>query len=288
MNRASTVPFIRRIPSNKDITSSSQNQESKSSDLNPDDATNQKVREMVIRPLLYESSDVLSNRDNSKSLKDILDMMVIFPDLNAVITGHTHDGGSNAYDLYFSIKNAEQVSNYLLNNGISPERLGVYGAGSNYPMVKSLGSNLATKNNNRIEISLTDQKVTGLNVTYTYPIINDYLKDDRASAYRQTYNGVVFRIEVARANQMYDNQKILTLDNVIIEKESASNSYIYTVGNCFTYDQALDLRKALAEVGIDELKMHVYLDGIRLSEIQIQNLKDKYPEINSFSTNEIK
>jgi outer membrane protein OmpA-like peptidoglycan-associated protein/tetratricopeptide (TPR) repeat protein len=247
-----------------------------------------KVREMVIYPLLYNMDDNVVSGNNAKVLKDILDMMIIYPSVNISLTGHTHNEGSKAYDLYFSVKRAEQAAEYLMSNGISGDRITIYGVGSNYPMVSRQGSTFATRNNNRIEINFNDDNATGLKVTYNYPLISDYLKDPSATAFREKSSGVHFRIMVTEARQMYDNPTILGQQNVIIEKNGDQKSYRYTIGLHEKYLDALELKNEMIRRGFLDIRMKAYQAGKELSPEQAKKLLPQFPELEMYITNELR
>ncbi len=243
---------------------------------------------MVISPLLYNADENIVAGSNAKVLRDILDMMVIYPSVNVTFTGHTHNEGSKAYDLYFSAKRAEQAAQYLMANGIDGNRIIIYGVGSNYPMVKRQGSTLATRNNNRIEIDLTDEIEPGLNVSYNFPLITDYLEDTRAKSFRDKVKGLHFRVVVTESRQMYDNVIILGQEHVIIEKEGNDRNYYYSVGLFDNYLDALDLKNVLIRNGFLDIRMKAYLDGKQLNDNDVISLKDLHPELSEFINNELR
>jgi outer membrane protein OmpA-like peptidoglycan-associated protein len=247
-----------------------------------------RVREMVISPLLYNADENTVTGNNTKVLKDILDMMVIYPSVKVILTGHTHNEGSKAYDLYFSIKRAEQAAEYLMSNGVSGDRIMVYGVGSNYPMVRRQGSNLATKNNNRIEVNFINEETTGFKVSYSYPMITDYLKDPSADTFRKKTGDLHFRIMVTEARQMYDNPIILGQQNIIIEKVGNERHYTYTVGLYDKYFDALELKNELIRSGFLDIRMKAYIAGKELSPIETKDLLPDYPELEMFITNELR
>lgn len=247
-----------------------------------------RVREMVISPLFYNADENIVTGNNAKVLKDILDMMVIYPSLKVVLTGHTHNEGSKAYDLYFSIKRAEQAAEYLMSNGISGDRIIIYGVGSNYPMVKRQGSELATRNNNRIEVNFINEETTGFKVSYSYPMITDYLMDPSAATFREKTKDLHFRVMVTEARQMYDNPIILGQQNIIIEKVGNKRSYTYTIGLFDKYFDALELKNELIRSGFLDIRMKAYLGGKELSPTEAKDLLPEYPELDMFITNELR
>lgn len=68
------------------------------------------------------------------NLIKILDFLDKHPDLGLEIQGHTDNIGSEGYNKKLSVKRAERVKKYLVNKGISPDRLKTVGYGENKPV----------------------------------------------------------------------------------------------------------------------------------------------------------
>jgi len=69
------------------------------------------------------------------TIKRVAQFLVMYPDTNAVIEGHTDNVGSADYNLKLSEKRADSVRNYLIEKfGISPARLASKGFGLTRPV----------------------------------------------------------------------------------------------------------------------------------------------------------
>jgi outer membrane protein OmpA-like peptidoglycan-associated protein len=66
-------------------------------------------------------------------LQKIIDYMKKNPGLKIGIRGHTDDTGSAEYNMRLSLKRAEAVYHYLVDHGISPDRLAYQGFGQTEP-----------------------------------------------------------------------------------------------------------------------------------------------------------
>jgi outer membrane protein OmpA-like peptidoglycan-associated protein len=292
LSYVATVPFLRRstemagISANEDPDTIVPAEVSEEPVIKEENTV--KKRELVISPLFYNEDGKVLSGSNNKALKDILDMMIIFPTLKAVFTGHTQNEGSKAYDLYFSVKRAEQAADYLVQNGIDPERVLVYGVGSNYPMVKTQGTTLAVRNNNRIEVKLTDLTKDGLITSYSYPIVNDYLKDDRSETFRKKISALTYRVMITQVKQMYDNPLILAYPNVIVQKKNDRNGYAYSVGLLEDYFSALDIKNELIRSGFLDVKLKAFENGLELSPEEARARLTVYPDLKNYIDNELK
>ena len=67
------------------------------------------------------------------------------------IEGHSDNIGSEGYNLELSQCRAEAVRNFLLDNGISPERLTARGYGKAYPVATN-NTEAGRQQNRRVEV----------------------------------------------------------------------------------------------------------------------------------------
>ncbi len=102
--------------------------------------------EVRLQPVNKGSSIVLQNvlfRTNSYELEEVsfpelmkvVELMKSEPEISARIKGHTDDVGSAEYNLSLSEKRAQSVLEFLIENGISRNRLSAEGYGETQPLV---------------------------------------------------------------------------------------------------------------------------------------------------------
>lgn len=101
-----------------------------------------------------ESRDVLRSSARLE-LDRIISLADACRESTLSITGHTDSSGSEALNLELSLARAKAVAEYLVERGISPERLVTVGAGSSEP-VASNETRYGRGLNRRIEIRLHD------------------------------------------------------------------------------------------------------------------------------------
>ncbi|MCO4293753.1 OmpA family protein [Solitalea sp. MAHUQ-68] len=63
-----------------------------------------------------------------------------------IIQGHTDDSGNEEYNLSLSFKRADEVKHFLVNNGISADRINAYGVGDTQPVASNDTENGRAKN----------------------------------------------------------------------------------------------------------------------------------------------
>ena len=80
----------------------------------------------------FDKSDLLP--ESADELNRLLEYLDSHPNLEIMITGHTDNFGTEAYNLNLSNNRAMAVANYLTEKGIDRQRISFSGAGSNEPV----------------------------------------------------------------------------------------------------------------------------------------------------------
>lgn len=75
------------------------------------------------------------------------------------IEGHTDNQGSSGYNAGLSQMRAEAVRDFLVSNGISPERITAQGMGEDYPVATN-STAAGRQQNRRVEVTITDAPET--------------------------------------------------------------------------------------------------------------------------------
>ena len=113
----------------------------------------------------YSSENIFTLKFNPDSIKilknekeyldNIIKILMEFPDKNILVIGHDSKNGSEIDQMRLSLKRAESVTNYLIKNGISQERITYMGKGATEPIAPNDTENNKQKNR-RVEIIITD------------------------------------------------------------------------------------------------------------------------------------
>jgi outer membrane protein OmpA-like peptidoglycan-associated protein len=242
-------------------------------------------KEFANSPLYYGNDEIILNPANMVKMVRVKDLMVIYPDVEIIFSGHSVKEGMRETDLYFSIKRAEKAADYLIKNGINPNRITVKGLGSNFPhTTQSNGqvNRLAEKNNRRIDISFSNIPNARLKILDERPSVSDGLKDPQFESYYNTISDLAYKIQIAQTKQMLKADVIREYNSGIIEKKMSEDSYTYTVGVFDTYNQARSLKSELLRKGIIEAKVIPYVHDQALNRDQVQFLKTKYDDLNDY------
>jgi outer membrane protein OmpA-like peptidoglycan-associated protein len=93
-----------------------------------------KGKTVVLRGVNFEFNKATLTKYSERILLRAYNAMVANPEVAVVITGHTDNVGSQKYNQALSLKRAQAVKNWLVNEGIASNRMRTVGKGMNEPM----------------------------------------------------------------------------------------------------------------------------------------------------------
>ena len=89
---------------------------------------------VVLENVNFEFDSYSLLKSSETVLNTLLDYLKSNPDIKVSIEGHTDDVGTDDYNLELSVKRANSVYNWLINNGIDSNRLRFTGFGKSHPI----------------------------------------------------------------------------------------------------------------------------------------------------------
>ncbi len=248
--------------------------------------THIKSREYFNTPLYYGADENILNPNNMGRLDAIYDLLVIYPELNIMLTSHALNEGMTGFDLYFSIKRAQKAADYLIAKGASADRIYLRGLGSNFPLAKEIingrVSRIAKKNNRRVELSFFNVQRDKLKIANDEPIISANIRDGRGDDYNDIVKGISYKVLIKTVKQMYKGAVLKKYRDAIIEKRADSDLFDYTLGIFANYSGARIFKNQLIREGIQNAEVLVYLDGRRLEDTEIEILQDTHRDLKEY------
>jgi outer membrane protein OmpA-like peptidoglycan-associated protein len=242
-------------------------------------------KEFYNEPLYYGSDEIIINPTNKSKLEQIKNILIVYPEVSVVLSGHSIPEGRKEFDLYFSIKRAEKAAQYLIDNGININRIKVRGLGSNFPHTKHnlTGSNkLSEKNNRRIDVSFIKVPSNRLKIVNEMPAVVEAMKDGASDDYYNTLQGLAYKIEVAKTKQMYKADVIRQYDSGAVERNMIDDEYTYTIGIFDAYSEAKRTKSTLLRSGVKDATIIPCMNDVNLSKEQVEVLKDVYPDLEEY------
>jgi outer membrane protein OmpA-like peptidoglycan-associated protein len=105
----------------------------------------------VLKNIQFKFNDYALIETSYAELNRVVDILKYHQSWKVVVSGHTDDVGTSAYNVDLSLQRAGSVANYLIQNGIEPSRIKTQGFGKQTPL--KTGSDEATRAiNRRVEI----------------------------------------------------------------------------------------------------------------------------------------
>jgi len=109
-----------------------------------------KGKTVVLRGVNFEFNKATLTKYSEKILWKAYNAMIANPDVQVIITGHTDNVGSQEYNQALSLRRAQSVKNWLVQNGIESSRMRTVGKGENEPVASNETGN-GRLENRRIE-----------------------------------------------------------------------------------------------------------------------------------------
>jgi len=91
----------------------------------------------IVTNINFDFDSARIRPDSEGKLARVVSILEDNPDIRVRIEGHTDSTGPEKYNLGLSFRRAESVKNYLVGNGIDPNRLSVVGFGEAKPLVSN-------------------------------------------------------------------------------------------------------------------------------------------------------
>jgi hypothetical protein len=96
---------------------------------------------------------------------------------------------------------------------------------------------------------------------------------------RETLSGLSYRVEVALATGVYNDDYFASLKDPVVEKRPGEDQYIYSAGLFKTYEEVTAFVKELESEGYENLRIRPYINGIPLADDEVPYRVGSYPDL---------
>lgn len=244
------------------------------------------IMEYYLEPLYYEEDGSVLSPRNVKNINAVGEILLNFPQIRLVLTSHSDGTDPRRFDLFFSIKRAEQISEYLLQTGIPIHNIYLKAVGDAYPVANNIIDGqeepLGRRMNRRIDLEFLDTEGQPVVVHLREPTIEGPLSNPAWEYYQNAIKGLSYKIQVAESKQMYNNDLLLRYPNTMIEKTADSDTYLYTVGLYQTYKSASQFQREMEGKGMEVLIVP-YINGQRIPSSELPAYYSLYPDLENFA-----
>lgn len=122
-----------------------------------DDATVERIGEGIAvtfsSGILFDTNSSDLKPEARQSLSELAGVMRDDPNSEVVVVGHTDDTGAEDYNLALSQRRAQSAATYLIQQGMSPQRVRTQGLGETDPAVEGTTPE-ARAANRRVEVAI--------------------------------------------------------------------------------------------------------------------------------------
>lgn len=245
--------------------------------------TNQVAKEYYIGDLAFEPNDLVLTPQNLKKLEVISSLLLIYPTLKADFICHDISTGPRSFDLYFSVKKAEQVADYLSRKGVQRDRLYIKGCGAFYPRAVVLEGGIDNPSidrlNRRIEVHIYETEGLPVSLIHEHLNVPSELENQHAVRFSAMQPGLVYRVQIAAVSQMFQHDIFDQLDDAMIEWAPSSKKYKYYAGLESNYQDALSLRNDLRTKGFGDAFVVAHMTGDRVSQANVDAYSEEFPDL---------
>ncbi len=112
---------------------------------------------ITLSEFLFETDSYKLKDKHYSQLDSLGKFLLRHPTLEVSITGHTDNTGNERHNVTLSMHRAETVAHYLINKGVSDEKIFFEGFGSSRPIEKNETAEGRSKNR-RVEILISNPK----------------------------------------------------------------------------------------------------------------------------------
>ncbi len=245
------------------------------------------LAQFEVPSLIYRADEVVITPQNEKKLEKIVGFLKTYPHVSLEILSHSDQSLVSNFDLFFSMKRAEQVAQYLIEDGVKPSSLYLKGYGGSYPYAKNAIDGRENETgrffNRRIDFRVHQSDLVPIEVTYDLPEISPAHADVAWPAFHQLRSGLYYRVQFVSLDQLYKGDLIGRYPDPSIEKEPESSEYHYLSGAFKIFEEALHHLGQVKKEGFDHARIIPYLDGLRIDKTAItQELVTNHPDLKNF------
>ncbi len=255
-----------------------------------DEVLANKITALNLEPMYYTSDDNVLQSKSKNQLDLLIEIGKRFPTSSFNFLVNSESSVSPEIELYFGVKRAELISNYMISKGISGSRINLQSVGSLYPIAKNMldgrpsisGQNL----NRRIEVSINHIDSLPLKVTYKQPFVSDLLKTTDGIKFKKRINGLSYRVQIVSLKQMYNGDIYSLSPDLMIESVGGTSVYRYMLGLFPNFGEALEFQNILQKNGLKDAFIVPYIDNVRIQKTQISEINmNKYPDLRKYYLN---
>ncbi len=245
--------------------------------------TDKEYKEYFLSHLFLDEHGELLTPQNTKKLDVLANLMMVYPNITAELSCFELPSGQKTFNLYFSIKKAQEAAAYLATKGIASGRLVLKGYGSSFPLVTQPAgqtpSPVYQKLNQRLEVTPHHFESEPVILHVEKIKVPDNLRDPKGARFSAMRNGLYYSVQIASIPQILQNPALESIEDMCIEIDPIQGNYLYMAGMLPTYKDAERQLANLMEMGFPDARIFPYLDGARIPTVAVADYAKSYPDL---------
>ncbi len=236
-------------------------------------------------PFYYDNEDNVLGQNTIRQLNKLVKLSKEIPQATFDFTCHSDETGPSGIDLYFCIKRAEKIQEYLLKQGVSINRIQINSCGSNYPIAENYNNGKPNisgqKMNRRIDLVVRNIDENTVRLAIEKPQVNEVMASADNELYQNKANGLVYRIQIASIKQMYKGNIINQKDSYI-DKNMDTGQYRYSIGLFTSFSDAQKELATIKDEGIKDAIIIPFINGVRMNSTTANSFKKDFPDLQKY------
>lgn len=262
-------------------------------EVKPDEKPNKKLDKLagehLANTLLYQDRHDLMNEVNKNKLDQLVTYLNENKDHRVQLIAHTDhlELGLEEFMLYNTLKRANVIADYLLDNGIEKERIGTESVMSNYPIAKELVGGVTNEKylafNKRVDFEIRDSENFVLkSLDFSDMKIPGYAQDRRFELFSQIREEVYYSVQISSSERIFKNAVLRIYDDIYIRREQAEANNDYYIGIYNKYEDAVVLKKDLQDSSAPFAKIVAFYNGKPITKSALKKLSEEYPDLKNY------
>jgi len=236
-------------------------------DISEEDNQQQTLKSIELKPLFFNTNDHLIYGKQEDYILSLVNVLKEDQKLKIDIHSHSSVNGEFNFKLYSSIRQSEELVNYLIQNGISKNRILTKGFGDYFALNDSFKQNRIDADNLNKRVTFYIQHHDTTNLSIKNSVLSQNMMSSIYEEYLSDISKLSYSIEIAKTQRLYKSPQLELLPAVKVEK--LGEFYHYSTGVFKTYHKAKSELNRIKKFNFQESKIIAYIDGLRIAEIEL-------------------
>ena len=239
-------------------------------------------------PMFYEQN-ISQSPSAQRNLQTLSSLMTEHKDLQLLISAHAHSmNQSNAYTLFFTMKQAENFANQLISAGVEPNQILMRSGGHLYPIASPYyydgqANPNAQKLNQRILLNIKNDAELPFQIKNQTLTVGPLMKMPTENLMESKSTGLHYKIQLRKSNTLWRHAILEERKDIVLEQWAHEPTIIYLCGYFDSFAQAQEMLENIQKsYELENPIILPYLDNWRLDEENLYLQLETYPDLKNY------